>query len=97
MTLPDHFKTTAVRLAIRYLIIYAVVTAIAVGTFAGITGYYVNADIEAGLKADHASITAEYGKAGVDGARGEIERLIAANGSEARFFLLASAAGEDRR
>lgn len=94
MTLPDHFKTTAVRLAIRYLIIYAVVTAIAVGTFAGITGYYVNADIEAGLKADHASITAEYGKAGVDGARGEIERLIAANGSEARFFLLASAAGE---
>lgn len=94
MKLPNIFKTTAVRLAIRYLVIYAVVLGIALGTFALVTGHYVNKGIEAGLEADLASITAEYGKTGVDGARAEIQRLISGKESGEHFFLLASEEGE---
>lgn len=94
MKLPDIFNTTALRLVIRYLLVYAVVLGIALGAFAWITGRYVNANIEAGLKADLSSVIAEYRKTGVAGASAEIQRLTSSEQSQGRFFLLLSNAGE---
>ncbi|MCP5427714.1 MAG: HAMP domain-containing protein [Chromatiaceae bacterium] len=94
MKLPDIFNTTALRLAVRYLLIYAVVLGIALGAFAWITGRYVSAGIEAGLAADLTSVIAAYGKTGVAGASAEIQRLTASEQSPGRFFLLTSKTGE---
>ena len=94
MNLPDIFSTTAVRLALRYLTVYAVVLAVALGAFVLITGHFVNRQIEQELQADFAMITAAYDQQGVAGAGSEIDRLGAEKDSEQYFYLLVSAQGE---
>lgn len=94
MKLPNVLNTTAIRLALHYLIIYALVLGFALGAFAWITDQYVNKSIQAGLRAHLNSIINEYDRTGSDGASAEIQRLISAKESADYFFLLISKEGE---
>ena len=89
----DLFKTTALRLVVRYLLIYLLVLGAALAAFIWITGRYLSSHLVSGLNADLHAIVAVYNDVGVSGAAREIERLIT-HGSQGRFYLLVSAAGE---
>lgn len=88
MKLPDLLKTTAVRLAVRYTLLYTLVLGIALAVLFWSSGRYVDAQLKADIEQEFSALSQIFETAGV-------EMLVQAVGSrqqdaldEGRFYLL---------
>jgi signal transduction histidine kinase len=94
VNLPDLFKTTAFRLAARYLLVYALALGAALALFAVVTNHFVSAQIRDDLQASLAVVQRGFDGQGIAGAQAAVTRLLEAEGGEDRFALLLDAAGK---
>lgn len=95
MNLHRLLHTSAMRLALRYAIFYAVATTLGLGLLFWATGQYVDAQMAAGLEQaleQLAQIDRQYGREKLISAIREEQELVV--GNDQRFFLLQTAGGK---
>ncbi|MCB1758616.1 MAG: HAMP domain-containing protein [Gammaproteobacteria bacterium] len=91
MRLPELYKTTAFRLALRYLLVYALLLGTALALFALVTNLLVSAKIRDDLKQSLSTIEREFDREGIAGAQLAVKRLLEAEEGGDRFVLLIDA------
>ena len=94
MKLPNLLKATALRLTLRYVLAYALVMGIALGSLSLLTNFYVNSDIEATLREQLAFINNQAQIAGIEQAAQAVDRLVQQSDQEDIYYLLESEQGE---
>ncbi len=94
MRLHRLFRTTAVRLAARYVLLYALVLGAALAALWWSTGQYVDAKLEAGLERQLAALEREYGNGGIAGLAIAVGRLAVDAREQDRLYLLMAANGK---
>ncbi len=94
MKLPRLFRTTAVRLAFRYALIYLVVLVVAVAAFDWMSGRYINARMEAALAAEFAELSKMADSNSLSGLADAIQQRSREDAATTRLYLLTDKAGE---
>lgn len=95
MKLPRLLRTTAVRLALRYALIYVVVLSVALAAFFWSTTRYVDSRLEEALEQEIHTLTALFDKAGAENFRQGILRRIESGPEEDRLYLLVTEGGDN--
>jgi len=94
VNLPRLLRTTAVRLALRYVLVYAAVLGLALAAVLWSTSRYVDAQLEADLERELASLDRAF----QDGGAGRLAETLARRQerslAEGRVYLLVGADGE---
>jgi signal transduction histidine kinase len=81
-------RTTAVRIALRYMLIYVLLVGAALALFYWTTGRYVDAQLYAGMEEDFRSLRERYNRAGSEGLASLMRSRSEAAAAEDRFYLL---------
>jgi len=86
-------RTTAVRIALRYAFVYAILVGIALAAFYWATGHYVDAQIRAGLREEFQMLHQRYATGGLEALSRMVASRSEAAQSEDRFYLLVDKGG----
>ena len=81
-------RTTAVRIALRYVLIYALLVGAALAVFYWATGRYVDAQLYAGMEEDFHSLRDRYDRGGAEALASLMRSRSEAAAAEGRFYLL---------
>jgi signal transduction histidine kinase len=81
-------RTTAVRIALRYVLIYVLLVGAALAVFYWATGHYVDAQLYAGMEEDFQSLRDRYDRDGSEGLAGLMRSRSESAATEGRFYLL---------
>jgi HAMP domain-containing protein len=80
--------TTAVRIALRYVLIYVLLVGAALAVFYWATGRYVDAQLYAGMQEDFQLLRARYDQDGSEGLASLMRSRSESAAAEGRFYLL---------
>ena len=94
MNLPRLVRTTAVRLALRYALIYAVVLGLALAAFSWSSSRYVDARLEAGLEQELRALSELFQAGGTARLADTLRKRTQDDQGTGRFYLLVSPRGE---
>ncbi len=81
-------RTSAVRIALRYVLIYVLLVGAALAVFYWATGRYVDAQLYAGMEEDFRSLRDRYNRDGSEGLAGLMRSRSEAAATEGRFYVL---------
>lgn len=87
-------RTTAVRIALRYALLYAVLAGAAIGVLYWATGRYIDSQLHAGLREDFNLLRDRHRAEGLDALAKVIESRSESATGEGRFYLLVDKAGK---
>jgi len=88
------FRTTAVRIALKYALIYAVLAGAALAIFHWATGRYVDAQLYAGLREEFLLLHDRYEASGLRSLSALMDARSMSAQSEGRFYLLVDKGGQ---
>ncbi len=88
MKIPRLFRTTALRLALRYAILYAALTGLALGALYWKTSQFIDTQIAAGLDDELQALMARFQSQGQAGLIRALEARIQADTGEGFYLLL---------
>jgi signal transduction histidine kinase len=86
-------RTTAVRVALRYAVLYAVLAGAALAVFHWASGTYIDAQLKAGLREDYEVLRDRLEAAGPEGLEALLQARSEAAEAEGRYYLLVDPAG----
>ena len=87
------FRTTAVQIALRYAIVYAVLAGASLTAFYWATGQYVDSQLREGLEEDYQALRDRYKLSGLKGLTALMNARSESAVIEGRFYLLTDHAG----
>jgi signal transduction histidine kinase len=86
-------RTSAARIALRYVLIYVLLVGAALGAVYWVTGRYVDAQLYAGMEEDFQSLHDRYDRDGVQGLASLMQSRSESAANEGRFYLLVDERG----
>lgn len=94
MKLPRLFRTTAVRLASRYVLIYLAVLVVAVGAFDWLSDRYISGKMETSVAREFTELSDFVDRNGTEKLAAEIRGRSREDASTTKLYLLTDPAGE---